>query len=343
MNDGTPHSCTDSRADSRAEVDVSPVDGSGDEFDLIRRYFTRDRDLTDGLLLGPGDDAAIVESSGRIAISTDTLIEGVHFPATISANLIGHRALAVNLSDLAAMGARPRWCTLALTLPAADAQWLQGFADGFYALARLHGVRLVGGDITRGGLSITVQVIGDVAQRWPARSGAHPGDDVYVTGTLGDSAAGLTVVNEQAMHRGAAHAALADRFLRPQPRVTEGLALAELASAAIDVSDGLLADLGHICAASGCSAVVDVERLPLSAELLSVFPPMAAERFALAGGDDYELCFTASPARAAEIEAAFAKLGTPLRRIGEVLVGTGVVTRRDGEAFDSPARGYSHF
>ncbi len=324
--------------DSRADVDVS-----GDEFDIIRRYFMRDRAPTDGLLLGPGDDAAVVEASGRIAISTDTLIEGVHFPGTTAANRIGHRALAVNLSDLAAMGARPRWCTLALTLPVADEQWLQGFADGFHELARRYGVRLVGGDITRGGLSITVQVIGEVGQRWLARAGAHPGDDVYVTGTLGDSAAGLTVINEQAMDRGAAHAALADRFLRPRPRVREGLALVELASAAIDVSDGLLADLGHICAASGCSAVVDVERLPLSAELLSVFPPKAAEGFALAGGDDYELCFTASPARAADIESAFTKLGTPLRRIGEVLAGHGVITRRDGEAFDSPARGYAHF
>jgi thiamine-monophosphate kinase len=316
---------------------------SDSEFDIIQRWFARDQEHRDGLLLGVGDDAAVLECRGRIAVCVDTLVADVHFPASAPADAIGHRALAVNLSDIAAMAARPRWCTLTLTMPQADEGWLDSFTEAFFALAREHGTRLVGGDLSRGPLSVTVQVIGEVGENWLRRSGARPGDDIYITGTPGDSAAGLAVMRDGTADKSAAHAALVARFLRPVPRVQEGLALAGLASSAIDVSDGLLADLGHICNASGCAAVVDVEQLPLSESLLSVCGTDAARQHALAGGDDYELCFTASPERAAEIEQALAALSTPVQRIGEIQSGSGVVATLAGKAFEPPIRGYTHF
>ncbi|HEY8518676.1 MAG TPA: thiamine-phosphate kinase [Gammaproteobacteria bacterium] len=312
------------------------------EFDLIYRYF--DRPVNDpDVVLGIGDDAAVLSLQGRAVVAVDTLVAGVHFHDTIPPDALGHRALAVNLSDLAAMGATPRWYTLALTLPKADEQWVSEFARGMFALAERYGATLVGGDLTRGPLAVTVQVVGTAGERWLTRGGGHAGDDVYVTGTLGDGAAGIALVNERADALGAEAAALKERFLRPTPRVEAGLALAGVASAAIDVSDGLLADLGHICEESGCGAVVDVEHVPLSAELLAVFPPQVALAYALGGGDDYELCFTASPANAERVESALAACGTRARRIGRLVEGRDVVCRRDGEPFEPPARGYAHF
>lgn len=316
---------------------------SNGEFEIIERYFSRtnvDRDV----LLGAGDDAAIVAARGALAVAVDTLVEGVHFPVGLAAEAVGYRVLAVNLSDMAAMGAQPRWCTLALTLADPDTEWLEGFADGLYMLAERYGVALIGGDLTRGPMTVSLQIIGTVEPtRWLARSGGHIGDDVYVTGTLGDSAAGLALIEERAGEDVPAQAALRERFLWPEPRVTAGRALAGLASAAIDVSDGLLADLGHICAASGCGAFVDVEHVPLSAELLSAFPPNVAEAYALSGGDDYELCFTAAPAQAQSVEAVLEAVGCPARKIGQLVTGTGVECRRDGEVFEAPSAGYRHF
>jgi thiamine-monophosphate kinase len=313
------------------------------EFDIIARYFER-AVADDDVLVGIGDDAAVLRTQGAIAVSVDTLVEGRHFPPGLPPEAIGYRALAVNLSDMAAMAARPRWITLALTLPDADEAWLDGFANGLFGLAERHGVSLVGGDLTRGPLTVSVQIIGSVE---PAamltRSGGHIGDDVYVTGTLGDSAAGLMLIDEPDGAGTAAPAALHERFLWPEPRVRAGLALGPVASAAIDISDGLLADLGHLCHASGCGASIDVERLPLSAELLSVFPPDDAERLALAGGDDYELCFTAAPAQAQTIEAALAEAGVTAHRIGRLIAGSGVECRRDGEPVELAATGYRHF
>jgi thiamine-monophosphate kinase len=311
------------------------------EFDIIARYFER-AVADDDVLVGIGDDAAVLRTQGAIAVAVDTLVEGRHFPPGLPPEAIGYRALAVNLSDMAAMAARPRWITLALTLPDADAAWLDGFASGLFGLAERHGVSLVGGDLTRGPLTVSVQIIGTVE---PAamltRGGGHVGDDVYVTGTLGDSAAGLMLIDERGS--AGAPAALHERFLWPEPRVLAGLALGPVASAAIDVSDGLLADLGHLCRASACGASIDVERLPLSAELLSVFPPDNAERFALAGGDDYELCFTAAPAQAQTVESALAEAGVTVHRIGRLVAGSGVECRRDGETFELAATGYRHF
>jgi thiamine-monophosphate kinase len=314
------------------------------EFDIIARYFTRASGDAD-VVLGIGDDAAVLAIDGAVAVTVDTLVAGVHFPDGTAPNLLGYRLMAVNLSDLAAMGASPRWCTLALTLPSADELWLDGFSRGLFELAERYGVSLVGGNLSRGPLTLTLQLIGNVERaNLLTRGGGHIGDDIYVTGTLGDSSAGIALILERsAAPQGSAAAALKQRFYRPVPRVGAGLALGSLATAAIDVSDGLLADLGHICTASGCGATIDVERVPLSAELLSMFPPQEALSLALGGGDDYELCFTAPPSRAEEIEAVLEAAATPVRRIGQLVAGQTVVCRRDGEPFTPPARGYRHF
>ena len=314
------------------------------EFEIIKRYFTRQTTDPD-VVLGIGDDAAVLAVHGHVAVTVDTLVPGVHFPDGMAPHLLGYRLLAVNLSDLAAMGASPRWCTLALTLPSADERWLEGFSRGLLELAERFGISLVGGNLSRGPLSLTLQLMGTVSPKHMlTRSGGHVGDDIYVTGTLGDSSAGITLITERkAAPEGSAAAALKERFFRPVPRIGAGLALGPLATAAIDVSDGLLADLGHVCAASACGATIDVERVPLSGELLSLFPPQEALAHALGGGDDYELCFTAPPSRAEEIEAALEAAATPVRRIGQLVAGQTVVCWRDGEPFVPPVRGYRHF
>ena len=314
------------------------------EFEIIERYFTRPSGDPD-VLIGVGDDAAVIAVRGLAAVTVDTLVAGVHFPDGIAPTLLGYRALAVNLSDLAAMGAEPRWCTLALTLPEPDELWLDGFSRGLFELAERHGVSLVGGDLTRGPLTITVQLMGRIdGERMLTRGGGNLGDDVYVTGTLGDSAAGIALINERVdTPPGSAGAALKARFYKPAPRVDAGLALRTLASAAIDVSDGLLADLGHICERSGCGALIDVERVPLSAELLSTFPPQIALAHALGGGDDYELCFAAPPSRAEQIDRALEATGTTATRIGQLVAGQEVVCRRDGEPYAPRVLGFRHF
>jgi thiamine-monophosphate kinase len=314
------------------------------EFEIIARYFTRPTGDPD-VVLGVGDDAAVLAVAGDLAVTVDTLVAGVHFPDGTAPSLLGHRLLAVNLSDLAAMGARPRWCTLALTLPKAEELWLDGFSRGLYELAERFGVSIVGGNLSRGPLTLTAQLMGTVERaKMLTRGGGHVGDDIYVTGTLGDSSAGIALILERsAAPHGSAAAALKERFYRPVPRVGAGLALGPLATAAIDVSDGLLADLGHVCKASGCGATIDVERVPLSAELLSLFPPQEALAHALGGGDDYELIFTAPPSRAEQVEAALEAAGTPVRRIGQLVAGQTVVCRRDGEPFTPALRGFRHF
>jgi thiamine-monophosphate kinase len=314
------------------------------EFEIIARYFTRQTGDSD-VVLGVGDDAAVLAVDGLMAVTVDTLVAGVHFPDGMAPHLLGYRLMAVNLSDLAAMGAQPRWCTLALTLPSADEVWLDGFSRGLFELAARFGVSLVGGDLTRGPLTATLQLMGRVErERMMTRRGGNVGDDIYVTGTLGDSSAGIMLIMERsAAPAGSAAAALKERFYRPVPRVSAGLALGSLVTAAIDISDGLLADLGHICEASGCGATIDVERVPISAELLSMFPPQETLAHALGGGDDYELCFTAPPSRAEEIEAVLEASGTLVRRIGQLVPGREVICRRDGEPFKPVLRGYRHF
>ncbi len=316
------------------------------EFEIIRRYFERPSRDPD-VLIGIGDDAAVIHTRGRIAVTVDTLLESVHFLPAAPADAIGHRALAVSLSDLAAMGARPRWTTLALTLPRVDAPWLEAFAVGFHALADRYGVVLVGGNLARGPLSITVEATGDFADDEPpmTRAGARSGDDIYVTGTLGDAAAGLDqlAASPGALQGGADgdEPLLIERYLRPMPRVEAGRSLIGIASAAIDVSDGLASDLGHLCSMSGCRAVVDVESVPMSAAL-KAFAGGEAMRFALSGGDDYELCFTAPPAAAGQVADAVARSDIAVRRIGHMVEGSGIEWLRGNAAFE-PRAGYLHF
>jgi len=262
-----------------------------DEFQLIQRYFVR-KDEAPGVVAGIGDDGAVMRAdAGRELVTVvDTLVGAVHFPNDIDAADVGYRAVAVNLSDIAAMGARPRWMTLSLTMPTADPVWLERFAKGLHQAAAEHGIALVGGDTTQGNdIVVSVQITGDVETgRAIFRSGASAGDVIYVTGTIGDAAAGL-----ESIVQGEPDTFLARRFLRPRARVEYGRSLIGRASAAIDLSDGFVGDLQKLLAASGVGAEVDLDALPMSDELVQRFGAEAALRFALVGGDDYELCFTA--------------------------------------------------
>jgi thiamine-monophosphate kinase len=273
----------------------------------------------------------------------DTIVAGVHFPVGTDAADVGYRALAVNLSDLAAMGAAPSWMTLSLALPSADAVWLAGFASGLLELGRTHGVALVGGDTVQGPLAVTIQIAGWVeADGWLRRSGACAGDILFVSGTPGDAAAGLALI-QGAGDRAAADARhLIDRFHRPEPRVQLGRALRTVASAAIDISDGLLTDLDKLCAASGCGAQLHVDALPLSPALSSMFAADACVHYALAGGDDYEMMFSIPPARLAQFAALSGDL-VRCTRIGEITGTRTVECRRAGRPFAVQRRGYEHF
>ena len=314
------------------------------EFGLIQRIRERAGQRAD-VVLGIGDDAAIlrVPAGSELVVSTDTLVAGVHFPDDTGAADIGWKSLAVNLSDLAAMGAEPAWMTLALTLPDADAEWLDGFLDGFVELANLHGVALVGGDTTRGPLAITIGAHGLVpAGTALRRDGAHDNDDIWVTGSLGDAAGGLA----QWRARGPVSAKLRHRLDRPTPRVAAGLALRGLANSAIDISDGLVADLGHVLLASGgLGAQLDLGRLPTTRTLVEHFPDDAGRwRLQLAGGDDYELCFTARPADALAVEQALAACDTLATVVGRVGGEPGVrLATPDDQPFDLTDPGFQHF
>lgn len=308
------------------------------EFDLIERIRARAGTRGD-VILGIGDDAAVlrVPAGKQLVVTTDTLNAGVHFPQETAAADVGWKSLAVNLSDLAAMGAQPAWCTLSLSLPQAERTWLDAFLDGFFALADHHGVALVGGDTTRGPLSVCVTVHGFVDEgRALLRDGARPCDDLWVTGTLGDAAGAL------AQWRGGQRvdSDLRLRLDRPTPRIAAGLALAGIASSCIDVSDGLLADLGHLCRQSAVGAEVDIAELPASRALRAAFDDEARRALQAVGGDDYELCFTAPPDARARIADAL-----PAVRIGRIVVGSGVRAMLvDGVEWAPPgSRGYTHF
>jgi thiamine-monophosphate kinase len=313
------------------------------EFALIELIRKRCDVTRADVRLGIGDDAALLAvPSGRLlAISTDTLVAGVHFPHEATARDIGWKALAANLSDLAAMGAEPAWATLALTLPSADARWVEEFADGFAELAREHRVALVGGDTTQGPLSITVTIHGFVPQGAAlTRAGAQVGDGVYVTGTLGDAAAGL----RQQSSKPGCDPQLLERLHRPAPRAAQGLRLRGRATACIDVSDGLAADLRHICVASGVGAQIDADALPASPELIAAFGMDERRALQLAGGDDYELCFTAPEALAYDLLRDLAESGCAATRIGRIVADAGVDVRdAHGNPVELPKRGWEHF
>jgi len=312
------------------------------EFDLIAKYFTRQSRRSD-VLLGVGDDAAVLQVSAnrRLVAAVDTIVAGVHFPIGTDAAAIGHRALAVNLSDMAAMGAEPSWITLSLSLPSNDAQWLEGFSTGLFALADRYNVALVGGDTVRGPLSITIQVMGWVeTDRWLTRGGAKPGDAIFISGIPGEAAAGLAAI--QRSLPSAASELLTQRFLLPEPRVLLGRAIRSHASAAIDVSDGLLADLAHICSMSGCGANIELESLPQSHAMPGLFAAQECEQLALCGGDDYELLFTVPSERIVAVKAAIAA-GVRCTPIGLMVEGSGVTCYRAGHAVPMTVRGYDHF
>lgn len=317
------------------------------EFDLIERYFAHLSPVRDDLRLGIGDDAALVSvpPGHDLAIAVDTMVAGVHFPVDTDPQAIGHKALAVNLSDLAAMGAEPTWALLALTLPEADEAWLAAFAAGFGRLARESGIALIGGDTTQGPLTITVTVHGRVpAGQALTRAGAQPGDAIYVSGGLGAAAAAL-VLREADVARDALQACR-QRLDYPEPRLALGRALRGLASAAIDISDGLLADLGHLCRAGGVGAGIDVDAVPRHPALAQLVARDDAAWYdwPLAGGDDYELCFTAPAAAQSRVEAVAESTGIPLTRFGEITPGEGLVCRHaDGSVFRPGAGGYQHF
>lgn len=314
------------------------------EFDLIRRYFTR---ATPNALLGVGDDAALLQVGGGnvLAVSSDMLVSGTHFFPDADPFLLGHKTLAVNLSDMAAMGATPRWATLAIALPGADEAWLERFSAGFFALAQQYGVELVGGDTTRGPLNLCVTIMGEVpAEQALRRSGAQPGDEVWVSGRLGDAALALAHLQGRIVLSAAEYAACAPALHQPQPRIALGLALRGLANCAIDISDGLLADLGHILDAAQLAARLDFSALPVSPVLRGHLQQPPARLCALSGGDDYELCFTAPSARHAELLGISARLALPLARIGTIVAGRGCfVHDAAGDPIDIEATGYDHF
>jgi len=315
------------------------------EFEIIRRFFTH---RARGAVLGVGDDAAILRARRgmELVVSADMLVAGRHFFRDADPARLGHKSLAVNLSDMAAMGATPRWATLGIALPRVDARWLKAFMRGFMRLARRHGVDLVGGDTTRGPLAICVQIIGEApAGTALRRDGARAGDDVWVSGTLGDAALALAAARGRVRLSGRERRRAAAKLDAPTPRIALGRALRGVARSAIDVSDGLVADLGHICERSRVAARVEFARVPASPALGRLLDRPVARAALLAGGDDYELCFTAARSRRAAVERIGRRLGTRLTRVGAIARGGPAVAVVDGAGRPLRLRGtgFDHF
>ena len=314
------------------------------EFNLIQQFFTRPAKRT---VLGVGDDAALIRIApeNELAISTDMLLAERHFFSGDDPESLGHKALAVNLSDLAAMGATPRWVLLSLALPDANENWLTRFCAGWFALAEQHGVSLIGGDTTRGALTFSVTAMGEVARgKALRRSGAQVGDEIWVSGTLGDAALALAYLQRRIQITPHAAAAVLPHLHRPTPRVKLGQKLLELANSAIDISDGLLADLGHILQASNVGAEIHLEAIPLSEALRTYWQEDVARQAALAGGDDYELCFTAKPKQHAALEQLGKRLKLPLSCIGQITRKPGLVVRdADHQIVNIEGTGFDHF
>jgi thiamine-monophosphate kinase len=316
----------------------------GSEFDIIRRHFTRP---AHSAALGVGDDCALLASrpGTLLAVTTDMLLAGRHFFPDAEPEQLGHKALAVNLSDLAAMGADPCWVLLALALPEADEAWLSAFARGFFALADRHGVELVGGDTNRGPLAIAVTAIGEVPQSLALRrDGARAGDDVWLSGATGEAALALAHLQGRVRLEGRALRDGLARLHRPEPRIELGGRLRGIASGAIDVSDGLLADLGHVAEASRVGAEISLAAVPRAPAIAACRDQKLADACLLSGGDDYELVFTAPGGRRDDVDALARDLGLPLTRIGRIVPGTpGVrLVDRSGATVSAP-RGWDHF
>lgn len=324
-----------------------------DEFSLIQHFFFESSSdvKSSGVILGIGDDTAILETvqGEELLFTTDTLISGVHFPHDTHPAAIGHKALAVNLSDIAAMGGEARWFTLALSCPEADTAWLQAFSDGLMALSKQHLVSLVGGDTTRGPLSITISVIGTIpAGGAVRRSGARPGDVVFVTGQPGMAALGLATLKGTIKPTAITQSLFQRKLDYPQPRLSEGHLLRSYATSMIDISDGLSADLDHILKSSNCSAVIDAAALidwqSVAGQQTAVLSEKTILDAALYGGDDYELLFTIPESRLALLEQAWPQSFASLKRIGVIAEGEGLMLKdKDGNDMKISARGYNHF
>lgn len=318
------------------------------EFSLIKQYFTSQPVKRKDVSTGIGDDCAIltVPEKQQVAISTDTLVSGIHFLPTISPEDLAYKALAVNISDLAAVGADPAWASLALTLPKVDNDWLEAFSRSLFALAEYYSIQLIGGDTTKGPLSLTFTIQGLVPQGMALlRSGAKIGDWIYVTGFLGDSAAGLAVLqNRLQPSQAESRDYFITRHLRPQPRLLQGQALRSLASAAIDISDGLISDLNHILTASGCGARINLDALPYSTAMKSQVSKEQAEVWALSGGEDYELCFTVPEINRGALDIALAHTGADFHCIGQIMpIAEGIRYLREGKEVHPNLKGFDHF
>lgn len=317
------------------------------EFDLIGQYFNRNKrsDRAD-ILQNIGDDCAVVqiEPHQQIAITTDTLVSGTHFLPSISPADLAYKSVAVNLSDLAAMGARPAWVSLALTLSEVNHQWLSEFSQSLFAILDRYDVSLIGGDTTKGNLSITLTAQGLLNKDSGLfRHNAQIGDWIFVSGSLGDSAAGLDLLLNQREIQTDSEKYLLNRHLRPTPRVELGQLLTQFSQCAIDISDGLLADLGHILHRSQCGAKIFVDKLPLASDLLATYSQEQAEQFALTGGEDYELCFTVSPKNLSAFENAVAELDVTCHCIGQITE-NGLTLEKQGKPMDLPSHiGFDHF
>ncbi|WP_256383135.1 thiamine-phosphate kinase [Photobacterium toruni] len=318
------------------------------EFDIINHYFAQQQPQRDDVALAIGDDCALVDVAAnyQVAISTDSLVAGTHFLVDADPALVAYKALASNLSDLAAMGATPAWVSLALTLPTIDEAWLAPFCHVFFELANKYNIQLIGGDTTKGPLSITLTVQGLVPRGQAlTRSGAQVGDDIYVTGDLGDSAAGLALILNQSHCEPALAAALVERHFKAQPRVNVGEALRGIASAALDISDGVIADVKHISDRSQVAIEIDVEQLPLSAELLAFChgDRQQAQQLALTSGEEYELCFTAPKANRDALKLALAHTNVKYSCIGKVVAGHGLSLLQLDKPLSWQLSGWDHF
>ena len=314
------------------------------EFDLIARHFTR---ATPGAVLGVGDDCALLAPTPgmQLAVSSDMLLEGRHFSPQDGPAGLGHKSLAVNLSDLAAMGATPRWATLAIALPEENDAWLTAFARGFFRMADMHGIELVGGDTTRGALTISITVMGEVPPGEALRrDGARAGDDVWVSGTIGSAALALAYRQGRLFMEQIDAAKVLPALYLPTPRVELGIALRGIATSAIDISDGLLGDLGHILKRSHVGAVLEFATLPTLPVAQAYLHEKIARDCVLAGGDDYELCFTAPADRRDAVIAAAKTAGVAVTRIGRTTAEPGLtVIGSDGQPMPFEHTGYDHF
>jgi thiamine-monophosphate kinase len=314
------------------------------EFDLIAKHFTR---VTPGAVLGVGDDCALLAPTPgmQLAVSSDMLLEGRHFSPQDSPAGIGHKSLAVNLSDLAAMGARPRWATLSIALPEENDAWLTAFARGFFRMADTHGIELVGGDTTRGALTISITVMGEVPPGQALRrDGAQPGDDVWVSGVIGSAAMALAYRQGRLFMEQVDAARVLPALYLPTPRVELGIALRGIARSAIDISDGLLGDLGHILQRSQTGARLEFAALPMLPVVQQYLHEAVARDCVLAGGDDYELCFTAPASKRDAVEGAARSAGVAVTRIGRITAEPGlVVSDADGQPLPIERTGYDHF